>query len=267
MMPAAWRARHDHADQGRARHPYVYSKPLIASTQYLRSRRSPADSGGGKLEGLDLPGRRHPCNGRTIRQLLPHPHRRAARHRAAIRVSGLVRTRDTNGVVGLAPAELPPGLYLARRPTRCASPTIATMPKVRESAERNRIEAARVMIAIADDVDYTKGETHVHTSAAEALEQGSGVCQDHAHIFCAVCRALGVPARYVSGYLFRPRPRSPCIEPRLGRRLCRASWLGELRSLQPRLRDRGAISAPPWARLCGGRPNHEAYAAAAGLKP
>jgi transglutaminase-like putative cysteine protease len=41
----------------------------------------------------------------------------------------------------------------------------------------------------------------VHTTGAEALEQGSGVCQDHAHIFCALCRALGVPARYVSGYL------------------------------------------------------------------
>jgi len=41
----------------------------------------------------------------------------------------------------------------------------------------------------------------VHTIGSEALEQGAGVCQDHAHIFCAVCRALDVPARYVSGYL------------------------------------------------------------------
>ena len=56
-------------------------------------------------------------------------------------------------------------------------------------------------MAIADEVEYRKGETHVHTTGAEALEQGSGVCQDHAHIFCAVCRVLGVPARYVSGYL------------------------------------------------------------------
>ena len=37
--------------------------------------------------------------------------------------------------------------------------------------------------------------------APRRLEQGGGVCQDHAHIFCAVCRTLGVPARYVSGYL------------------------------------------------------------------
>src|SRR5262249_55315253 len=52
-----------------------------------------------------------------------------------------------------------------------------------------------IMLAIADDVTYTKGETHVHTTGAEALEQGRGVCQDHAHIFCAVCRSLGIPAR------------------------------------------------------------------------
>ena len=45
-----------------------------------------------------------------------------------------------------------------------------------------------VMLGIADAVEYRKGETHVHTAGSEALEQGPGVCQDHAHIFCAVCR-------------------------------------------------------------------------------
>jgi transglutaminase-like putative cysteine protease len=41
----------------------------------------------------------------------------------------------------------------------------------------------------------------VATAAAEAFALGSGVCQDHAHVFLACARALGVPARYVSGYL------------------------------------------------------------------
>ena len=45
-----------------------------------------------------------------------------------------------------------------------------------------------VMLGITDAVEYRKGETHVHTAGSEALEQGPGVCQDHAHIFCAVCR-------------------------------------------------------------------------------
>ena len=121
----------------------------------------------------------------------------------AIRVSGLVRTRDTHGVVGLAPAELPLGLYLRETSyTVCSEPIRAYAARFRSKANRDRIEALHeIMLAIADDVEYSKGETHVHTTGAEALEQGSGVCQDHAHIFCAVCRSLGIPARYVSGYL------------------------------------------------------------------
>ena len=44
------------------------------------------------------------------------------------------------------------------------------------------------------------GVTDAHTAAAEALKDGAGVCQDHAHIFIAAARVLGVPARYVNGY-------------------------------------------------------------------
>ena len=48
---------------------------------------------------------------------------------------------------------------------------------------------------------YETGHTSVGTTAEEALTAGRGVCQDHAHIFIGCARALGVPARYVSGYL------------------------------------------------------------------
>ena len=44
----------------------------------------------------------------------------------------------------------------------------------------------------------------VYTTAIEAFEHGQGVCQDHSHVFIAMCRALGVPARYASGYLYVP---------------------------------------------------------------
>jgi transglutaminase-like putative cysteine protease len=50
-------------------------------------------------------------------------------------------------------------------------------------------------------ISYGYDFTNVHTSAAEALASGRGVCQDYAHIMLAVCRAAGVPARYVSGHL------------------------------------------------------------------
>jgi transglutaminase-like putative cysteine protease len=48
---------------------------------------------------------------------------------------------------------------------------------------------------------YQHGVTGVRTTAAEALEIGSGVCQDFAHVMLAACRACGLPSRYVSGHL------------------------------------------------------------------
>jgi transglutaminase-like putative cysteine protease len=57
------------------------------------------------------------------------------------------------------------------------------------------------MHALNQHISYTPGTTEVHTSAAEAFAGRSGVCQDHAHAFIACARSLGIPARYVSGYL------------------------------------------------------------------
>ncbi|MDX1907640.1 MAG: transglutaminase family protein [Bacteroidia bacterium] len=48
---------------------------------------------------------------------------------------------------------------------------------------------------------FEPGSTHVHTTADEAWQQKSGVCQDYAHIFLALARRQGIPCRYVSGFL------------------------------------------------------------------
>src|SRR5438093_11612269 len=45
------------------------------------------------------------------------------------------------------------------------------------------------------------GSTGVRTTAAEALALGAGVCQDYAHVMLSLCRASGIPSRYVSGHL------------------------------------------------------------------
>jgi len=58
--------------------------------------------------------------------------------------------------------------------------------------------------AIGERVRYKPNTTDVGTSAAEAFGLGSGVCQDQAQVMVAACRALGVPARYVSGYFYDP---------------------------------------------------------------
>jgi len=51
-------------------------------------------------------------------------------------------------------------------------------------------------------VAYVPGTTDVTTMASEVLQQGRGVCQDHTHLFLACAHSLGLPARYVSGYLY-----------------------------------------------------------------
>lgn len=50
-------------------------------------------------------------------------------------------------------------------------------------------------------LEYRSGTTEVHGSLAEAVRQGSGVCQDFAHLFITVARSWGIPARYVMGYM------------------------------------------------------------------
>lgn len=56
--------------------------------------------------------------------------------------------------------------------------------------------------AVSARMTYAPGSTDVATTAGEALEKGSGVCQDYTHILLALCRYAGIPARYVSGFLF-----------------------------------------------------------------
>ncbi|MCC5835731.1 MAG: transglutaminase family protein [Opitutales bacterium] len=53
---------------------------------------------------------------------------------------------------------------------------------------------------------YVPGATHIETPVDEVLQKRHGVCQDFSHVFLAVCRGLGLPARYVSGYIEAHEP-------------------------------------------------------------
>ncbi len=64
-----------------------------------------------------------------------------------------------------------------------------------------------IVTAIGDAVEYMSGVTGVHSTAIDAWEARKGVCQDMAHIAIGALRAVGIPARYVSGYL-HPRPQA-----------------------------------------------------------
>ena len=61
--------------------------------------------------------------------------------------------------------------------------------------------AHAISVAVGDAVEYMHGITGVHSTASEAWEARKGVCQDIAHVALGALRSVGIPARYVSGYL------------------------------------------------------------------
>ncbi len=62
--------------------------------------------------------------------------------------------------------------------------------------------AQAIMRHIFREFKYQPLSTHVHTHMRDVLKARSGVCQDFAHVMLGLCRALKIPARYVSGYLY-----------------------------------------------------------------
>ncbi|HEX3499622.1 MAG TPA: transglutaminase family protein [Stellaceae bacterium] len=125
-----------------------------------------------------------------------HPH-----SSAAVFVEGEVETQPTDGVVRGAAEPLPPIFFL--RPTALTSPDAALADfaaSITGASELDRLYG--LMNAVRDRIDYRPGVTHAATPAAAALVASAGVCQDHAHVFIAAARLLGIPARYVGGYLW-----------------------------------------------------------------
>ena len=109
--------------------------------------------------------------------------------------------------------------------------------------------ARELMDAVRDELIYEPGATDVQTRADEVLALGRGVCQDFAHVLLGACRSVGIPARYVSGYLYDPtlagRQRGLArLDRRLGRgrRLVRARPDARARAdrgVRPRRRRQG----------------------------
>ncbi|MFN6554370.1 transglutaminase family protein [Mycolicibacterium septicum] len=58
---------------------------------------------------------------------------------------------------------------------------------------------------VRSELDYVPGTTGVHSSGLDALREGKGVCQDFAHLSLIMLRSMGIPSRYVSGYLHPTR--------------------------------------------------------------
>ena len=85
--------------------------------------------------------------------------------------------------------------------TRPGTALRAVAAKLACSGDRGAELAIAVGGWVYRQMSYGFDRTDVTTTASQALAAGQGVCQDYAHLMLALCRLLGIPARYVSGYL------------------------------------------------------------------
>ena len=86
---------------------------------------------------------------------------------------------------------------------------------------------------VGENMAYVQGVTGVKTNAGEAWADKRGVCQDITHVALGALRAVGIPARYVSGYL-HPRPEAQIGETVTGESHAWVEWFcGEWRGYDP----------------------------------
>ena len=120
-------------------------------------------------------------------------------------VEGEVETQDTIGVVRGAVERFPPSLFLRETALTQADDALlayAAQFEGHEAADRLAV-LHRLLERVHDDIAYDPVPAYMGTPAGQAFAGKRGNCQDLTHIYIAVARALGVPARYVGGYFRR----------------------------------------------------------------
>ena len=116
-------------------------------------------------------------------------------------VRGRVETENRHGMLGEGAELLPPAFFRYDTALTRINPDIRELAAQAQGDDGDMACLHRLCDIVRDRVDYVPKQTNTETTAIEALAQGVGVCQDHAHLLTAAARAIGYPARYVSGYL------------------------------------------------------------------
>ncbi len=116
-------------------------------------------------------------------------------------VDGDVMTFDTAGVASGAVERFPTGLYLRETPLTAPSPAILDFARATVAGEGGTLGRLHALLgALHETMGFDNDGRDSAMTAAEAFEHKKGVFQDFAHLFIACARAIGAPARYVSGY-------------------------------------------------------------------
>jgi transglutaminase-like putative cysteine protease len=194
---------------------YVFSDPVAYGMQRLRLKPKPTRGQAvldwkmeldGALSELEYDD--HHQNAVTLVTVL------AGVRELTVRCGGEVETVDNAGIVGAHAGHMPLWYFLRQTALTEPGPRLTSLvrrlaganwPGGADEPDGKRADTLEILhalsAAVLEAVAYEPGTTDARTSAEAALVAGKGVCQDHAHVFIGAGRLLGIPTRYVSGYL------------------------------------------------------------------
>lgn len=182
---------------------YQYSETASNSIQYIKM--IPQSGGHQRVHSWDLsiPGK-YDTQRDAFNNVWITSTQRYAYQQLTIMVQGIVEI-DQECEIANQNSAIHPSVFL--QPTSMTECNREMSAFAHEYVQhKTRDELQNLAAAILEHIPYCPQVTEVHTPAAEVFKahQQGGVCQDHSHVFIAMCRALGIPARYVSGYLYAP---------------------------------------------------------------
>ncbi len=178
---------------------YTYAAPLRHSIQYLRLR--PHQSAlqtvwQWSVTGPEALTQFRDGFGNDVDVLaVTRPHQTFT-----VAVRGRVSTIDGDGLLPVESEVLPVEVFLRSTNLTAITPEIDDLARASAGGAKGIAAVESLIAAVAERVPYRGGLTNPATTAADALRVGGGVCQDHSHLLVACCRAVGIPARYISGY-------------------------------------------------------------------
>ena len=187
----------------KVRHSTTYTYEHAGSSLVQRLRLTPPDLPSQKVVDwtIEAPGIEGALRyvdgfGNITHLLTPH----GGMTEVTVVATGHVITTDSAGILGQDTCHVPVNAFLTETPITRANSTIRAL--ARDYGKLDGVQQIHALSAgILEKVSYAVGTTTENTTASQAMINGTGVCQDHAHIFISAARLLGLPARYVSGYM------------------------------------------------------------------
>ncbi len=145
-------------------------------------------------------------DGNRLQRVIVDPCQLKVSYHATIDLSPTIER--AHEITESAAAEMPPEVLPYMNPSRYCESDLLARFAYEEFGQLNRgfSRVQAICDWVYDHLEYTPGSTHSTTTAADVLLQRTGVCRDFAHLAITLCRGIGIPARYVSGYAVDLQP-------------------------------------------------------------